>query len=410
MNKAITYSLISIGLFPLVPDRYKGVLLAVLSLLAFINLFVSKPKHLKYNVFFVNSSLYLLYLFSLLYTENISYAVKFLSETRLTAILLPFTFMLLSTQEDVFTEITKKRLIKVFTMSTFIFCLLYFLYLPFKPKEFNPAFEFPSVYFFRNGLQQLPYLSISPIYASIYVGISLIFITNRIIPAKPKLIDIVMFAVFIAWLLLLSSKMAILALIVVGFIALLSYFNPNLKQIILIGLSGLILLFGLSQISTLKKRTKEFFKKETYTEYTRHNSTSIRFTILRCGIKSFKENVFLGVGVGDIDEELMRCYDSISYDLVDNKYNTHNQYLSILLGTGIVGLLIFCLFLYYNFSIGINKSVDDNEYIYILLFYCINMLSENLLERQNGIILFYFFISYYSNKLLFNKTTQSQIN
>jgi len=364
--------------------------------LALLNYFFNRPKKLKTKTFLLNSSLYLIYVISLIYTADLSKAFKILTETRLTAFLLPLVFLLLSQNKGLYSLQILEKFKNIFISSTVILCLIYLIYLPFIPITANPFFEFPSVYFFRNGMMSIPILGIHPIYASIYIGISMIFIftkrnKNSIINRGQRFFLLIFTIILIA----LSSKMVIIALLVITVIYFFKHFRTRVKQKIIFLFSTLFIIVLLFQIPTIKARVKEFLKKETFTEYKRHNSTSIRISILSCGLKISKENLFFGVGVGDVNNELAVCYKSISSDLVYEKYNSHNQFLSILLGSGIFGFLIFCYFLYKNIQIG--KLILDKSFYFLVIFFCINFLSENILERQNGVILFYFMICYFSN-------------
>ena len=77
--------------------------------------------------------------------------------------------------------------------------------------------------------------------------------------------------------------------------------------------------------------------------------------------------------------------------LAANSYNSHNQYISLILNVGFLGLLIFFAFLLYN----ITRSLKSGVYITvaIIVFYCIVMFSENILERQDGVMYFSLFIN-----------------
>ena len=67
-------------------------------------------------------------------------------------------------------------------------------------------------------------------------------------------------------------------------------------------------------------------------------------------------------------------------------------FLNILLGQGYLGLLLFMLVLFNLFK----HSLKSKDVIFtaILLFYVIEFLTENILDRQNGVILFAFLINF----------------
>ena len=81
------------------------------------------------------------------------------------------------------------------------------------------------------------------------------------------------------------------------------------------------------------------------------NSNQTRKAIYLCSIKSMQGNWLFGFGVGDVKDSLRECYNETSESLIVGNYNSHNQYLSILLGTGLLGLLIFIYFLFINYKL-----------------------------------------------------------
>ena len=399
INRLISLVIISFGLIPLIPGSKKGVLIVILFILALISFFKSENKKLNYKTFLINVSLYVFYLLSLIYTTNISKGIKIITETRLSVLLLPLIFLFLSSNKSIYSNEILKKFKKVFIYSTFALSLYLIFYLPYVKVSANPVFDFPSVYFFRNSIIDLPILGLDPIYYSLYLGVSIIFIITG--EKQTSFFNRFNFFgfVFIIALLAISSKMAILAL----FLLLTIYFmkKVKIKAKALIIFSSILLIVMIFQIPTINTRAKELLNKETYTTHSRNNSTSIRISILKCGYNVSSNNLLLGVGVGDVKEELINCYKTISNDLVYYRYNSHNQYLSILLSTGIFGLLTFLYFLHYNLKLS-NKIMDKSFY-YILMFYAINFFSENIIERQNGVILFYFLICFFSHYVINNK-------
>lgn len=400
-NKILEYSLLSFGLFPILPDRIKGLPVILLLFFSMLFFFRKRKTNLNWKRFLVLSSLYFCWAYSLLYTENIERGIKVLTETRVTVLLIPLAFMFLHSNNDVLTSGLWNRFKRVFAFSTLAFSILYVLYIPLMPTDPDPFFQFPSVFFFRNCIEHLPIIGMEPIYAALCLGIAIIFIVSEYLDTKKlSLLNVSMFLIFLGILIVISSKMTLLALaIILGFVMVMTIKSKKQKTILIMAsVLGMIALFN---VPTIKQRSSEFFQKETYTEYKRHNSTSIRLTVLRCAFEVSGKNWLLGVGVGDVKNELVECYEDISYDLVERRYNSHNQYVSVLLATGIIGFLIFLIFWAYNIKWAFQSK--DLSYSLILIFFGLQLASENLLERQNGVLLFYYLICflsflYYSEK------------
>ena len=118
--------------------------------------------------------------------------------------------------------------------------------------------------------------------------------------------------------------------------------------------------------------------------------------IYECVIQLIKENFIFGYGVGDTKEVLKQCY-LLNDDVFNGLYfNTHNQYFGVWLSAGIVAVCSLIYTLYFNLKLAIKNS--DIIYISIIILFVLIMLFENILERQNGVILFSFFINFFAFK------------
>jgi O-antigen ligase len=152
------------------------------------------------------------------------------------------------------------------------------------------------------------------------------------------------------------------------------------------------------------KRFKELYKKENYSNVLEFNSTSLRFGIYNCAIQKIKESPIFGYGLGDVQDELTKCYEEKSELLTEIVYNSHNQYLSFFLSSGVFGFLTL---LFTMFSILTTAFKRKNIILMsITLFFIIIMMFENILERQSGVIMFSFYICLFS---LYRFTDKEQI-
>lgn len=393
-DKLLAYSIILFGLFPILPNKLKIILTGVILILSIIVFIKRKSKKLNYTSFFINSSVYLVLALSLFYTSNLSTGIKSIFETRISGFIFPLIFLLISNKKEFFNEQVANAFKDIFIISTFIFCLIFSCFVFYEFLTFNSPFPIPKIDIIRNALIKMPLISIHPIYASIYICIAIIFLTLQTFKIKNiNLFKIICFVLFIIILGLLSSKMAIISLIILMLIFITSNLKIRKLYKILSIFLFVIMLIPIFKISNAENRFKELLQENTYKEFDRRKSTSIRVAIYKCGFHVINQNLVFGVGVGDVKDELVDCYKNVSYFLVENKYNLHNQYLSTFLASGILGLFLFLL----SLSYGIYKSSKNKNktLLYILLFYCLNFLSENILERQDGIMPFYFLFCYF---------------
>jgi len=79
---------------------------------------------------------------------------------------------------------------------------------------------------------------------------------------------------------------------------------------------------------------------------------------------------------------------------LEKNYNAHNQYLSSWLIGGLFSFLALVFLLGRNFFL----SVKHNNHLLFLVvtFYMIVMFTENILEREDGVIFFSLFLNYFA--------------
>jgi O-antigen ligase len=81
------------------------------------------------------------------------------------------------------------------------------------------------------------------------------------------------------------------------------------------------------------------------------------------------------------------------YNSYLNRLNAHNQYLSLLLKSGIIGLLIYLATLAFGFNIALKKK--DLLFFTFMILVTVVGLSENLLDVDKGIFFYAFFFSFF---------------
>jgi len=393
-NKIFGVSFLLFSIFPLIPNRLKGlpvIILFIVSIYLAIK-YKCRPINVKKTIFL--SSLFLLILISLFYTENFKNIDQILS-TRLSLIIFPISFSLL---ESTKIKLEQKYILwfyRIFFCSTIFFCLLFFY------KIYNLGYYANKVNIndvYNTLTNNLFGIHQHPIYGSIFISIALFFGFQELKNRKNIYLKIILFCgvLFMFYILFLLSRKGI----ILGFIgSLLAGVFIRLKKISLkkTTLISILAILGVSLLTpVLKTRFKEVFYETTYKEINSNNSSSIRYGVYNCVTKVIKNNWWFGYGIGDVQDELLKCYKNESKILVDGNYNSHNQYFSYTLSSGIIGAFFLISILISTILVGIknNKSII----VFIITFYSIALLFENILERQSGIILFMFFLSYFNFK------------
>ena len=124
--------------------------------------------------------------------------------------------------------------------------------------------------------------------------------------------------------------------------------------------------------------------------YPNGGSLSQRLEYTKASFYLIKKHPIFGVGTGDIPSAYMQAYDELQSPLQQEfRHKAHNQYLSLTVGFGIVGLLLFLIVLLYPYL----SSKRHRSYLYtvFLIILLISMLPEDTIETQAGASWFAFF-------------------
>lgn len=132
-------------------------------------------------------------------------------------------------------------------------------------------------------------------------------------------------------------------------------------------------------------------------------SNSQRKNIWHANIEIFKDYPLLGAGYTLNNELLPQYYKKLGIPANELKSHAHNQYLHFAAGTGIVGLTIFCVFLFCLLRIalvGFIKSTDNSiKSIYLSLLsaiicFSLAAMTESNFSISKNRILFLFFCAF----------------
>ena len=134
-----------------------------------------------------------------------------------------------------------------------------------------------------------------------------------------------------------------------------------------------------------------------YNQYRLHNnpnggSLSQRIEYTMASLYLIEKHPVFGVGTGDIPNAYQQAYNELDSPLEPQfRHKAHNQYLSITVGLGIVGLLVFLMVLLYPYLSA--KRYRTYLYTIFLVILLISMLPEDTIETQAGASWFAFFNS-----------------
>ena len=214
---------------------------------------------------------------------------------------------------------------------------------------------------------------------------------------KNKLKLILLLIPFFLFLFELSSRVAMLAFVLVIIVSVLQ--NRSRKKGILIGL----FIVGLIVLSV---KFDYLGNKFSGLVDGRGNIKVERIQRWDFIIREFKkeDKLILGVGSGDTEEIYTRAYINGNFKtaLIEG-YNAHNQFVEFLVSNGFFGLLVFVWVLLF-FAL---KTKLKGEALSFFITIVLLSFIESFLCRAKGVFIFSFFISFfllmYSDKLIKNE-------
>jgi O-antigen ligase len=124
------------------------------------------------------------------------------------------------------------------------------------------------------------------------------------------------------------------------------------------------------------------------------NGANTRLALWSCGWEVAKNNMIIGVGIGDRIQAVNEVYKARNFTMaIETKKNVHNSYLDALLTFGIGGLFLFLLTFVALPLIDVSKRKDMFN-LFVVTAFIISMIFEVYLARSIGSMLAGFFYSF----------------
>ncbi|POS02979.1 O-antigen ligase-like membrane protein [Flavobacterium croceum DSM 17960] len=372
---------LSTALFILLPNKIKEIPFLLFSI---THLMCYGYKNIKMKYFSLLIFFFLVNLVSLFYSDDLKYGLRRIEG------FLPFIYLAIPYSTQNFKNINITKWSKIFNICNAIFLLIFVFYCFISSDHL-------SYNIIRTSFEKLPLINIHPIYLSIiaFIGFitSLFYLKNTI-----SILSIISNLIII--MLTGAKSTLIFLIIIIPFV----FFNKKIEKIKKIMFFLLIIFFASLLIFTKnghRERFREMFLAVSYNQFNTNNSTSVRNAVYKCTLDRLeKTNLFFGNGIGDSQYFLDQCFKISHSDLLG--YNTHNQYLGIVISTGFFGLFSFFLLIFYVFLL--NQYKGFTPFLIVISFFLYFFLFENVLERKNGILLFLFSIYFIFNKKVYQSS------
>ncbi|HTS43355.1 MAG TPA: O-antigen ligase family protein [Puia sp.] len=234
-------------------------------------------------------------------------------------------------------------------------------------------------------------------YLSMYTCLSIGIFIYLIFHEKSKWTNffyLILLAFLVAGLIELSSKSVFIAtLIIINFLIPLFLLKKNkLRTLVISSLMTITVVFLISRIGSFEDRYVAQLKGDLTQADINNEILEPRIARWKAALTLIRQSPLIGYGSG---EEIIRLKEVYFERKLYNSYlldlNAHNQYLSLVLKTGIVGLIIYLYVLYFGFS----RAFREKDFLFgcFLILIATVSFSENILDTNKGIFFFSFFFS-----------------
>lgn len=389
IQKANFYLLLLVSFFIPFYKEITGLLIILWALSGLFLFRFQNLQQLKHNaLFYPFSAYYILILFSLFFTGNVSETLIIL-EYKLVLIIFPLFFVL--THNPKLCE-NKNRILKTFANGTLL--AIFFQLVAAIYRVLNESTDITFLVIKENFVYTELSILYHPAYSSMFALFSIVIILYLVFKEKQSKKQLLLIPVYIALIVLYSSKTGLFALLMFALLVIILLAFKYNKLKLAVGIFSFLLL--VTPIILLNnERIKEFFTTHSFDINNTDPTKKIdaRVYIWYYNIELIKENFWMGTTPGDYPEDILDIYTSSNYEKgIENNYNAHNQFLDSFAQLGILGFISLILPIIGGFVI----SVKERKFVAFSFLYliCINFLSESILNKQSGILFYAFFFSF----------------
>ncbi len=239
---------------------------------------------------------------------------------------------------------------------------------------------------------------------SVFLAITAILILNRLFSSsyaiKEKLFLALFFISTTTNLLMGNGRTGQVALIVAIVVMVMLHFKVTIKSFVI---STLLLLsiygIALNLSDNFKSRVDvglQDIKKMKNNDF--DTSLGIRAAYWMVSYDIFKDHPLVGVGIGDYAQTMKAYLDKNDYPISKStykfmtNYHAHNQFLMIIIQTGLIGLILMFNILYQILKLPIKEVEIKNLSVLFTATYFVSCLAEPLWIKQFTLVLFILFL------------------
>lgn len=227
----------------------------------------------------------------------------------------------------------------------------------------------------------------NPNYLSLSVGVALIIIINKLKSAK-KILGVMLMPLilFMIYIFVISGSRTAFAVVVLALFINFSFWSSRAKI--------LFLAAGISLVSFALSTNKIKGPLLLIDRFQERDATEDpRIYIWKGVMRASEETNYLGMGLGQFEAQFSSFYQDENHDLirriVDFGYHlsAHSDYFSILITYGILGLILFLLFLFYSFKKLIplalfHRQEDEKSYYQLQLILLVSVATFGIASEN----------------------------
>ena len=392
LENKISYYLLTCFLIALpFAHFYSEILLSCFAIHTLIHLRKSCLTKLKKEPFWVISSIFFLNLIAVTYSNYLAEGLKNVSQ-QLGIFLFPFCLAVTELNLSKY----KLSLLKIFAYT----CTVTIVYLYIAAFHTIHFFHFPISVIAGNSFINQNFsepIGLHATYLSMYVMLSVSTCFYIIFHERNRKKSKYFFclAILIAGLIQLSSRSVFICMcliVIAGIPVFLLKGKIRLQFFIISLVAFTLIILAILNVSPLKKRYLTDFENDLGENVVTSDFSETRMERWSMEMELIKQSPIIGYGNGSEKYLLKEDYfKNKFYKSFLLELNAHNQYLSFLINTGIIGLLSYLYVLYFGFSVAIRGK--DFIFISFLILIGIVSVSENILAVNKGVLFYSFFYS-----------------
>lgn len=231
-------------------------------------------------------------------------------------------------------------------------------------------------------------LPVQRLYLGLLCTFSLIFAMERLLK-KSKKHNFFLAVFFVFFIFLIAARIAIISVLFIIIYYVFTFLKSYTRYVAVFSIFVFttIILFTNNNLSKRLFHSDDNFRTSYFEKIEMHEP---RFLIWKYSYEILKEtNLITGNGYSRTTEKLVKKYKNIPQEkkrnwFIDKEFNTHNQYLDILISQGILATLIFLVFLVQAFKV----AKESHTNMLLLISMLIYMTVYNNFHRLIGVYLF----------------------